>query len=60
MVFQRLEGGTLLERINSHRGLSLEETRVVMRGIAEGLAYLHRFGIAHRDLKLENILLRGG
>jgi serine/threonine protein kinase len=58
LVFERLTGGTLLERINSQRGLSIEEARTVLRGIAEGLAYLHRFGIAHRDLKLENIILR--
>lgn len=60
LVFERLEGGTLLEYVNSKRGLSLEETKAVMRGLSEGLGYLHRFGVAHRDLKLENVLLRGG
>lgn len=58
LVFERLSGGTLLERINKTGGLSGEEVRQVMHGIAKGLNYLHRFDIAHRDLKLENILLR--
>lgn len=30
-----------------------------MRGIAEGLAYMHRFGVMHRDVKLENVMFRG-
>jgi len=29
-----------------------------MRGILEGLECLHKFGIAHRDIKMENIMFR--
>ena len=29
-----------------------------MKGIIEGLTYMHRFGIMHRDIKFENIMFR--
>lgn len=29
-----------------------------MKGLLEGLAYIHEKGLMHRDLKLENILFR--
>jgi serine/threonine protein kinase len=29
-----------------------------MKGIAFGLNYLHKFGVMHRDIKMENIMFR--
>jgi len=53
-----LVGGSLLERINYCRGLSDIQSKIIMRGILQGLSYLHKYGIMHRDIKLENIMLR--
>lgn len=33
------------------------EVRLLFRQLAEGVAYLHQSNIAHRDLKLENVLV---
>jgi serine/threonine protein kinase len=38
-------------------GLSEAEARHFMRPIIEALAYIHELGVAHRDVKLENILI---
>jgi serine/threonine protein kinase len=56
LVFEKMEGGTLLDCILSRGHLSEQEASLVIRDIASGLDYLHKKGIAHRDLKPENIL----
>lgn len=54
------EGGTLLDLLERHR-FRLSEVQIiaVMREIVAGVKAIHQVGIAHRDLKVENVLLQG-
>jgi MAP kinase interacting serine/threonine kinase len=56
LVFEKMEGGTLLDCILRRKYLTEQEASLVIRDIARGLDFLHKKGIAHRDLKPENIL----
>ncbi|CAG5127861.1 unnamed protein product [Candidula unifasciata] len=56
LVFDKMEGGTLLSNIESRGHLSEYEASLVVKEIARALDFLHSKGIAHRDLKPENIL----
>ena len=50
-------GETLGERIRRHGRLPAAEVTQVVREVAWALAYAHRQGVVHRDVKPENILL---
>ena len=56
IVFEKMEGGTLLDTIQRRGHLTEQEASLVIRDIARALDFLHKKGIAHRDLKPENIL----
>ncbi|XP_076463365.1 MAP kinase-interacting serine/threonine-protein kinase 1-like [Babylonia areolata] len=56
LVFDKMNGGTLLANIERRGHLCEREASLVVRDIAKALDYLHGKGIAHRDLKPENIL----
>ena len=51
LVMDLCTGGNL-----KSRKLNEPETTRISEQILRGIAYLHRRGICHRDLKLENIL----
>jgi len=59
-LFELCTGGTLLARLSagSHGCpcLSEAETLEVLGGLASALAFLHRTGIVHYDVKSENVL----
>ncbi|UJR14848.1 hypothetical protein I4U23_001833 [Adineta vaga] len=57
LVFQKMEGGPLLNHIMKRGHLTEREASLIVRDIATGLNFLHSKGMSHRDLKPENILV---
>jgi serine/threonine protein kinase len=59
-IAMELLNGRPLDRLirdSGGRGVAVEDAWKVIRGVAEGLAYAHRKGIVHSDLKPANIFL---
>ncbi len=53
-------GGTLAALLKQQGGsLPLRQAVTIVRQLAEALAYAHRQGVIHRDVKPANVLMRG-
>lgn len=53
-------GGNSLEQYIRNRTagkLEESEARTIFKSLVSGIVYLHKKGVAHRDIKTENILL---
>nr|KAI8757963.1 serine/threonine-protein kinase MARK2-like isoform X1 [Biomphalaria glabrata] len=57
LVTELCRGGDLMEYISSKKRLPEQEVAKFIRQILSAVDYLHRLGIIHRDLKIENLLL---
>nr|XP_014434167.1 hormonally up-regulated neu tumor-associated kinase homolog A-like [Pelodiscus sinensis] len=57
MVMELCLGGDLMDRICDKKKLEEREVREYTRQIMSAVDHLHRHGIVHRDLKIENFLL---
>merc|ERR1711991_549623 len=57
VVMELIDGGEFFEYCERIGCLPEKEARVFWRQLASGVDYLHRMGICHRDIKLENLVL---
>lgn len=64
VVMERVYGRTLQALLDEHRArgtfVPVDEAAELLASIADGLAVVHRAGMAHRDVKPANIMLAPG
>jgi len=59
LVMHLIEGVELFDSVVDAGGYSEEKALEIFRQIVDAVHYLHKLGIVHRDMKLENIILSG-
>jgi len=56
LVFEKIDGGPLLKHIQERVSFTEKEASKIMKQLAEAIRHLHEKGIAHRDIKPDNVL----
>ncbi|KAL2508720.1 Phosphoenolpyruvate carboxylase kinase 2 [Forsythia ovata] len=56
MVIDLCNGGNLFDRMSSGTSFSEAEAALMLKQLTVAISYCHRLGIAHRDVKPDNIL----
>eukprot|EP00010_Vexillifera_abyssalis_P005827 CAMPEP_0201553320 /NCGR_PEP_ID=MMETSP0173_2-20130828/24476_1 /ASSEMBLY_ACC=CAM_ASM_000268 /TAXON_ID=218659 /ORGANISM="Vexillifera sp., Strain DIVA3 564/2" /LENGTH=442 /DNA_ID=CAMNT_0047964029 /DNA_START=35 /DNA_END=1363 /DNA_ORIENTATION=- len=58
IILEYIPGGNLFQYLKARGGsLSENEARKILSQLLRGIAHCHQQGVAHRDLKLEHVLL---
>ncbi|HEX3868147.1 MAG TPA: serine/threonine-protein kinase, partial [Gemmatimonadaceae bacterium] len=56
-VMALVQGGSVGDRLRRSGAMPIDDCRRILREVASALAYAHKNGVVHRDIKPDNILL---
>nr|MDQ3041818.1 serine/threonine protein kinase [Acidobacteriota bacterium] len=59
-IFMEFVDGESLEDLITRRAFTVEDALITFQSICEAIAFIHRHGIIHRDIKSQNIKLTAG
>jgi len=57
VITEMLHGGELLKAVMERGSYPEDDARQVFRQLLDAVQYMHRQGVVHRDIKLENLIL---
>jgi formylglycine-generating enzyme required for sulfatase activity/tRNA A-37 threonylcarbamoyl transferase component Bud32 len=57
LVMECIEGGSLADRLEREGKLPVKEVTRILIEVASALAYAHKRGVVHRDIKPHNVLI---
>jgi calcium-dependent protein kinase len=57
LVLELCEGGELVDAVAAEGRFTERDAAAALRALLEAVAYCHDLGVAHRDLKLDNLLI---
>jgi len=58
MIMELLSGGDLLDAVINSGAYSEADARNIFRQVLDGVAHMHMRGVVHRDLKVENLMMK--
>jgi len=58
LVLEMISGGNLQDRLNEKKQYTEKMVKGIIKGVFEGLSYIHSMNVMHRDIKPSNIILR--
>ena len=58
MVLELLNGGDLLDSVINNGTYGEADARRIFRQVLDGVTHMHEAGVVHRDLKVENLMMK--
>lgn len=57
LAMECIDGGSLADRVDREKRLPIEDVTRIVSEVASALAYAHKRGVVHRDIKPHNVLI---